>query len=184
MTEQIKPDLWALWQQHCAAEFDQHDVTATMATMVEEPYVNHIPTLTGGTGKSALTAFYRDHFVSKLPSDVKTIPISQTVGESSIVDEMIFCFTHDHEMDFMLPGVPPTGKYVEIPLVAIVRFEGDKIAHEHIYWDQASLLVQLGLLDPANLPVAGIETAQKVRDKHRTSNTLLAKQCSSSDHIE
>jgi carboxymethylenebutenolidase len=74
----------------------------------------------------------------------------------------------------MLPGVRPTGRRVEIPLVAIVKFEGDKLAHEHIYWDQASVLAQIGLLEPAELPVAGRATADKVRDKRLPSNGLMA----------
>ena len=59
----------------------------------------------------------------------------------------------------MLPGIPPTGKRVEIPHVVVMKFENGKVAHEHIYWDQASVLVQVGLLDPVNLPVAGVEQA-------------------------
>jgi carboxymethylenebutenolidase len=88
---------------------------------------------------------------------------------------MLFCFTHDIEIDWMLPGVPPTGKYVEIPLVAIVRFRGDKLYNEHIYWDQASVLVQIGLLDTALLPVAGVATAKKLVDETLPSNTLMAR---------
>jgi carboxymethylenebutenolidase len=92
-----------------------------------------------------------------------------------VVDELLFCFTHDCEIDFLLPGVPPTGKYVEVPTVAIVCFRGDKLYHEHIYWDQASVLVQIGLLDPKKYPVAGIETAKKALDEKQPSNTLMKK---------
>lgn len=173
MAEEAKIDLSVLWDRHCECEFTERDMPSTMATMIDEPYVNHIPTLTGGVGKDFLSAFYRDHFISKLPADVKQIAVSRTIGKNAVVDELIFCFTHDREMDFMLPGVPPTGKYVEVPLVAIVQFEGDKIAHEHIYWDQASVLVQIGLLDPQGLPVAGIDSAKKVMNKHLPSNKLL-----------
>jgi len=101
------------------------------------------------------------------------VPVSRTVGTDHLVDEMIFKFTHTIEMDWMLPGVAPTGKRVEIPLVAIVHFRGDKLAHEHIYWDQASVLVQLGLLDPTGLPVAGVATARKVLDNSLPSNELM-----------
>lgn len=104
---------------------------------------------------------------------MKLIPISRTIGDTTLVDELIFCCTHDREIDFMLPGVAPTRKYFEVPLVAIVTFEGDKIAHEHIYWDQASVLVQLGLLDAHNLPIAGIETAKKMLDQTLPSNQML-----------
>jgi carboxymethylenebutenolidase len=103
------------------------------------------------------------------------VPISRTIGADRIVDEMLFCFTHDIEIDWMLPGVPPTGKYVEIPLVAIVRFRGDQLYNEHIYWDQASVLVQIGLLDSKKLPVAGVETARKLVDEALPSNTLMAR---------
>lgn len=101
------------------------------------------------------------------------MPISRTVGADCLVDEMLLCFTHDTEIDFMLPGVPATGRYVEVPTVAIVKFRGGKLCHEHIYWDQASVLVQIGLLDPKGLPVAGAETAQKLADETRPSNTLM-----------
>merc|ERR550514_1275080 len=127
--------------------------------MVSNPYVNHIPTMTGGVGARQLARFYQNHFVHSNPKDTHLIPISRTVGTDRLVDEMLFCFTHDVEIDWMLPGVPPTGKYVEIPLVAIINFRGDKLYHEHIYWDQASVLVQVGVLDAKGLPTAGHETA-------------------------
>lgn len=166
-------DLSALWDKHCEYEFATRDVDATMATMVAEPYVNHVPTMTGGVGYKQLHRFYKHHFVDSNPPDTRLIPISRTVGASQIVDEMLFCFTHTHEIDWMLPGIPPTGRYVEIPLVAIVKFRGDKLYHEHIYWDQASVLTQIGRLDPRQLPVAGIETAKKLLDEARPSNTLM-----------
>lgn len=167
------PDLAALWDAHCGYEFDTRDVDATMATMVAEPYVNHIPTMTGGVGYRALRDFYANHFVGVNPPDFELVPVSRTVGESSVVDELIVRFTHTTVMDWMLPGVEPTGRTVEIPLVAIVQFDGDKLTHEHIYWDQASVLVQLGLLEPAGLPVAGAATAHKVLDSSLPSNTLM-----------
>jgi carboxymethylenebutenolidase len=166
-------DLSGLWDQHCYFEFATRDVPATMKTMVGEPYVNHVPTMTGGVGAKELSRFYQHHFVNSNPADTKLIPISRTIGSDRVVDEMIFCFTHDREIDWMLPGVKPTGKYVEVPLLAVINFRGDKLYHEHIYWDQASVLVQIGLLDPKLLPVAGRETAQKVLDETRPSNTLM-----------
>lgn len=159
-------DLEKLWERHVELEFAVGDADATVETMTEDPYVNHVPTMTGGRGRALLRDFYRDKFIARLPSDTKTVPVSRTVGPNRLVDEMIFCFTHDKEIDFMLPGVPPTGKYVEVALVAIVTFDGGKIACEHIYWDQASVLVQLGLLDPKGLPVCGVESARKVADKN------------------
>lgn len=172
-------DLSTLWDAHCYHEFATRDVGATMATMVGEPYVNHIPTMTGGVGHDHLARFYRWHFVDANPPDTKLVPISRTIGSSSLVDELLFCFTHTKEIDWMLPGIAPTGKYVEIPLVAIVNFRGDKLYHEHIYWDQASVLVQIGVLDPTGLPVAGIETAKKLVDETLPSNTLMASWSSS-----
>jgi len=168
-------DFSALWDKHCEYEFATRDVDATMATMVSEPYVNHIPTMTGGVGHRQLKRFYQNHFVNSNPPDTCLIPLSRTVGASQIVDEMLFCFTHTCEVDWMLPGVAPTGKRVEIPLIAIVKFRGDKLYHEHIYWDQASVLVQIGMLDPAGLPVAGVETARKLLDETLPSNTLMAR---------
>ena len=168
-------DFSQLWDKHCEYEFATKDVDATMATMVSEPYVNHIPTMTGGVGYEPLKRFYKHHFIPKTPQDTSLIPISRTIGEGILVDEMLFCFTHDIEIDWMLPGIKPTGKRVEIPLVAIVKFRGDKLHNEHIYWDQASVLVQIGLLDPTGLPVAGIETAKKLLDEQLPSNQLMAK---------
>ena len=167
-------DFSSLWDKHCEYEFAIRDVEATMKTMVAEPYVNHIPTMTGGVGHKPLKRFYKHHFIPKTPKDTKLIPISRTIGEGILVDEMVFCFTHDIEIDWMLPGIAPTGRYVEVSLVAIVKFRGDKLYNEHIYWDQASVLVQIGKLDPKGLPVAGKETAEKLVDEKLPSNTLMA----------
>lgn len=168
-------DLVALWQEHCRHEFETRDVDATMATMVDRPYVNHIPTMTGGVGHDQLKRFYKYHFIGANPADTSLTPISRTVGTDQVVDEMLFSFTHTSEIDWMLPGIPPTGRRVEIPLVAIVRFKDGKVAHEHIYWDQASVLVQIGKLDARGLPVAGAETARKVVDNTLPSNTLMTR---------
>lgn len=166
-------DLSALWDKHCEYEFATRDVDATMSTMVAEPYVNHIPTMTGGVGYRHLHDFYTRHFVNSNPPDTSLTPISRTVGATQVVDEMLFCFTHTTEIPWMLPGVAPTGRRVEIPLLAVVKFRGNKLYHEHIYWDQASVLVQVGLLDPNGLPVAGVETARKLLDETLPSNGLM-----------
>ncbi len=166
-------DLSALWDKHCEHEFGARDVDKTMSTMVAEPYVNHIPTMTGGVGYRSLHRFYTDHFVNSNPPDTTLTPISRTVGATQVVDEMLFCFTHTTEIPWMLPGVAPTGKRVEVPLLAVVKFRGDKLCHEHIYWDQASVLVQVGLIDPKLLPVAGIEQSKKLLDETLPSNTLM-----------
>jgi carboxymethylenebutenolidase len=182
MNERIQSDLvWAsdpkflsdLWEEHMRCEFATHNTEDTLATMVEDAYVNHIPVLTGGVGKEALREFYSKRFIPQMPPDTEVTPVSRTVGADQLVDEMIFKFTHTIRMDWMLPGIAPTGKRVEVPLVAIVRFRGNKLAHEHIYWDQASVLVQLGLLDSSSLPVAGIESTRKVLDNSLPSNRLM-----------
>jgi carboxymethylenebutenolidase len=166
-------DVVALWETHCRYEFETRDVDATMATMVAEPYVNHIPTMTGGVGHDALKHFYANHFIGANPPDLAMIPVSRTVGTDRVVDEFILRFTHTTEIDWMLPGVAPTGRPVQIPMIAIVQFQGDKLVHEHIYWDQASVLVQIGLLNPRGLPVTGAEQASKVIDKTLPSNALM-----------
>ena len=162
-----------LWEDHVRYEFSTHSTNDTLATMVDDGYVNHIPVLTGGSGQHELREFYSKRFIPQMPPDTEMTPVSQTIGENQIVDEMIFKFTHTISMDWMLPGIPPTGKRVEVPLVAIVRFRDGKLAHEHIYWDQASVLVQIGLLDPARLPVVGIESAKKVLDPSLAANALM-----------
>jgi carboxymethylenebutenolidase len=166
-------DLAALWDKHCEYEFGTRNVDDTMSTMVAEPYVNHIPTMTGGVGYKELHRFYTNHFVNSNPPDTALTPISRTVGATQVVDEMLFTFTHTTEIPWMLPGVKPTGKRVEVPLLAVIKFRGDKLYHEHIYWDQASVLVQVGLLDPKLVPAAGIETAKKLLDEKLPSNTMI-----------
>jgi carboxymethylenebutenolidase len=166
-------DLDKIWDRHTELEFAARAAEETMTTMVAEPYVNHVPVMTGGTGWAETLRFYKYHFIPTAPKDSALVPISRTVGADRVVDEMLFCFTHDIEIDWMLPGIKPTGKYVQIPLVAIVRFRGDKIVNEHIYWDQASVLVQVGVLDPKLYPTAGVETAKKAFDEHLPSNTLM-----------
>ena len=155
-------DLSTIWEDHTANEFGTRDTEATLASMVEDAYVNHVPVLTGGRGKDALHVFYSTDFIPRMPPDTALTPVSRTIGENQLVDEMIFSFTHDQEMPWMLPGVAPTNRKVEIPLVAIVGFRDGKLTHEHIYWDQASVLKQIGLLEGLDLPVFGAETARKV----------------------
>jgi carboxymethylenebutenolidase len=162
-----------LWEEHVRDEFVTRNTEETLATMVEDAYVNHIPVLTGGVGRDELREFYATRFIPQMPPDTEMIPISRTIGTDQLVDEMVFKFTHTIKMDWMLPGVAPTGKRVEVPLVAIVHFREGKLAHEHIYWDQASVLVQLGLLDASTLPVAGIESARKALDASLPANALI-----------
>jgi carboxymethylenebutenolidase len=165
----LQADLVRLWEEHTRHEFSTRDTESTLATMVEDAYVNHVPVLTGGVGKEALRIFYSVDFIPTMPPDTKLTPISRTVGDDQLVDEMIFSFTHTQEMPWLLPGVPPTYRHVEVALVAIVRFRDGKVAHEHIYWDQASVLKQLGLLTDPGLPVCGVESADKVRGARKRS---------------
>jgi carboxymethylenebutenolidase len=162
-----------LWEEHLRDEFTTQDTNATIETMVPDAYVNHIPVLTGGVGHAQLREFYSRHFIPKMPRDTEILPVSRTIGAERLVDEMIFRFTHTIEMDWMLPGIAPTGKRVECALVVIVHFREGKLAYEHIYWDQASVLVQLGLLDSSSLPTAGKETARKLLDPRLPSNELI-----------
>ena len=162
-----------LWDEHVRYEFSTRNTEDTLATMVEDAYVNHIPVLTGGVGRSELREFYSKRFIPQMPPDTEMTQVSRTIGEDQIVDEMVFKFTHTIPMDWMLPGIPPTGKRVEVPLVAIVQFREGKLAHEHIYWDQASVLVQIGLLDAEKLPVVGVESAKKVLDPSLPANELM-----------
>lgn len=187
----INVDLEAIWENHTALEFAAKDADATMNTMVAEPYVNHVPTMTGGIGHKDLRRFYADFFIPGNPPDMKMKLLSRTVGTDRVVDELLTSFTHTKEVPWMLPGIPATGKRVDIVVVAVVCIRGGKLYHEHIHWDQASVLVQVGLLDPHlvpktfkttqdgaekevdELPVVGLEGAMKVLDEENGESNLL-----------
>ena len=162
-----------VFDAHTDAEFKAGDIEATMATMSGAPHVTHIPTMTGGHGRDAVRRFYETWFIGNWPEDTVVKQVSRTVGETQVVDELIISFTHDCAMPALLPGVLPTGRKVVIPFVVVVGFEDNKIAFERIYWDQASLLVQLGLLDKDTLPVTGAEQAARLLDPDLPSNTLI-----------
>jgi len=162
-----------LWEDHVRYEFSTRSTDDTLATMVDDAYVNHIPVLTGGSGRDQLREFYSKRFIPQMPPDTEMTSVSRTIGENQLVDEMIFKFTHTIQMDWMLPSIPPTGKRVELGLVVVVQFEGDKLAQERLYWDQASVLVQLGLLEPEGLPVVGAEGARSVFDRSIRLNDLI-----------
>ena len=169
----VQEALRKLWEDHVRHELSTRNTDDTLATIVDDAYVNHTPVLTRGSGRYELREFYSKRFIPQMPPDTEMTPVSRTIGEDQIVDEIVFKFTHTIPMDWILPGIPPTGKRVEVPLVAIVRVRDGKLAHEHIYWDQASVLVQIGLLDPAKLPVVGIESARKVLDPSLPANELM-----------
>ncbi|MBA3702993.1 MAG: nuclear transport factor 2 family protein [Rubrobacteraceae bacterium] len=135
-----------------------------------------VPVLTGGVGLDEVREFYAEHFITQQPPEVEITPVSRTVGNERVVDELIYGFTHSIQMDWLLPGVPPTGEWVEVPMVVVVEFREGKIANEHIYWDQASVLVQVGLIDQDALPVSGEESARKLLDPASVpSNALIGR---------
>lgn len=166
-------DLGAVFDDHVRNEFELKDADGSVASMTDDAFLNHVPVATGASGRAALRAFYADHFIPAWPDDVEVTPVSRTVGDDRVVDELIVSFTHTRVMDFWLPGIAPTGRRVELPHVVVVGFEDGKIAFERVYWDQASLLVQLGFLDPAVLPVLGAEQAHKVLDPTLPSNVII-----------
>jgi len=166
-------DYAALFAEHVYHEFTTRDVDATMATMIDEPYVNHTPTLTGGVGHDMLKRFYKYHFVDQNSGGRDRTRISFTHGPDRVVLETYTKFLHDSVIDRYFPGIGPTGKSVEIATVIIVKFRGDKVCHEHLYWDQGSALKQIGVLDAGNLPIAGPEAARKVLDETQPSNIYM-----------
>jgi carboxymethylenebutenolidase len=168
-------DLGAVFDEHVADEFVAKDVAATMATMTAEPFVNHVPTMMGGVGRKPVAEFYEKYFIGHWPQDTTITPVSRTVGIDRVVDEMVMSFTHDIPMNTFLPGVAPTGRPVRLAVVVVMGFEGERVAYERIYWDQASLLAQVGLINEAMLPVTGVIQAEKVLDKDILANRLLAR---------
>ncbi|MCZ6849875.1 MAG: dienelactone hydrolase family protein, partial [Alphaproteobacteria bacterium] len=167
-------DFAALFAAHAYHEFTTRDVDAAMATMIDEPYVNHVPTLAGGVGHDMLKRFYKYHFVDQNAGGRDRTRISTTLGPDRLVVESYTKFRHDSVIDRYFPGIEPTGKMVEIATVIIVKFRGDKVCHEHLYWDQGSALKQIGVLDAEGLPLAGAEAARKVLDETQPSNIFMA----------
>lgn len=147
------------WEAHLDAEFVQHDVEATMATMTAEPSVLHLGSMTGGVGAAAVRRFYRDAFLNAHPPDTQTTALARVIGDQAIVEQVLYRCTHTIAMPWLLPGVAPTHKPFAAPFVVFVGFAGDRIAEERIFFDQAAILAQLGLLDPARLPIVGREPA-------------------------
>ena len=168
-----KEEMLATWEEHIRTEFITREPNAPPDTMTADAIVNNVPTMIGGVGIEEVRSFYRDHMVTVNPDDLEITPVSRTIGDDAIVDELVVSFTHSCVIDYLLPGIAPTGKRVRIPAVAVVHFRGGKIASERLYWDQASVLVQIGMLDPVGLPVAGAEIALKVLDPSLPSNALL-----------
>ena len=176
MTESYTPEqqvLLEIWQKHMFAEFAARSVHDALATMTEDAYVNNVPLLLGGIGKQGVGDFYANYFVAQMPPDIESTLVSRTIGQDRIVEEAVFRFTHSQRMDWILPGVAPTGKRIEVAVVGVIQFRAGKIAHEHLYWDQASVLVQVGLLDEMALPIAGRQVARRLLDPTIPMNEVL-----------
>lgn len=165
MTDTIlQQNLDAVFQAHMDAELSG-DLDKTLATMAPNPHLLSVPTMVGGQGSESVRTFYAKRLIGQFfPPDVKFETISRTYSNERLVDELIISFTHTTKIDWMLPGVDPTGKHVEVVFVVIVGIESDKVSYEHIIWDQANVLVQIGLLDPTGLPVTGAGAAAKLRN--------------------
>ncbi len=160
----MQQKLDAIFGAHMDAEL-AGELDRTLATMAPNPHLVNVPTMVGGQGAQGVRAFYANRLIGQFfPPDVVFETISRTYSEERLIDELIISFTHTSKMDWMLPGVEPTGKRVEVVFVVIVGIEGDKVAYEHIMWDQANVLVQIGLLDPTGLPLTGSGAAAKLRN--------------------
>jgi carboxymethylenebutenolidase len=162
-----------VWNEHLRAEFNAHSADETVATMVAKPLINQVPVMIGGDGEEEVYEFYAKYFLPQIPTDIEIVPLSRTIGQGRLVDEIVIRFTHTISMDWMLPGIAPTGKRVEVAVVVVVQFDGDKMVHEHLFWDQASVLVQLGLLERGGLPVVGAEGARSLLDRSIRLNALI-----------
>ncbi|GAA5443277.1 hypothetical protein Misp06_01453 [Microbulbifer sp. NBRC 101763] len=163
-TTDLKSKLDAIFDKHVQAEL-AGDLDGTLSTMAPNPHIVNIPTMLGGQGPQSIRTFYSKHLIGQFfPPDVTFETISRTYSEERLVDELIISFTHTIKMDHMLPGIEPTGRRVEVIFIVIVGVENDKVAYEHILWDQASVLVQLGLLNPEGLPVVGADAVAKIRN--------------------
>jgi hypothetical protein len=175
--------LYTLHNDHYTAnqsieKFHEKNTQKLMNTFCNTPapYVNYTPTMTGGIGTDELKRFYKDYFLPSSPPSFHMRLLSRTIGVDRIVDELYIQFKHTVQMPWILPGIPPTNQKVEIVIVSIVGMRAGKVQHERVYWDQASVLFQVGLLDPEEipeelkkdglemLPVAGSEAARKIMD--------------------
>ncbi|CAG8021119.1 unnamed protein product [Penicillium olsonii] len=168
------PDLERRVEDHVEGKFFSSNTRKAMDGYIRDktPSVTYTPTISGGIGKKALNHFYEHFFIGKLPPSMRLRLLSRTTGPDRVVDELYVSYEHTQEVPWMLPGVPATNQRIEIILVSIVSLRGGRIYSEHVYWDQASVLVQVGLLDPKllpngvqgvdRLPVVGREAARRI----------------------
>jgi carboxymethylenebutenolidase len=171
-------ELTQVWDAHVAAEFQDKDPDAAVATMCDDATLLHVAVATGARGKEALRQFYADVFIPSWPDDLAVETRSRTADDTTVVEELIVRGTHDRPMPFWLPGVEPTERRFEVAIAAVVTFRDGLIAAERIYWDQASLLVQLGLFDPTqggaeSLPVLGVAQTRAYADPTYPLNELI-----------
>jgi len=163
-----------VWEAHTAAEFKQKSADAAIATMTDHPVLIHVPVGTGASGKEPLRAFYKDIFIPQMPPDIALELLTRTVAQNRIVDEFVLCFTHTVRMDWFAPGIEPTGRKLVVPHVGIISFDGGKISSEHIYWDQATVLLQMGIVNE-DMPILGAEQADRLFDSTAPANKLIGK---------
>ncbi len=167
MNDKLSPAqrrLLEVWQQHTYAEFALKDVSLALATMTEDPYVLCVPVGKGGYGREGVRRFYADEFLPNNPPDIQMRTVALTVADDTLVEESVISFTHSVPMEWILPGVPPTGRPVEFGFVGIIGFRDGKIHSERLYWDQATILLQLGLLDASLPALRGAEAARLLLD--------------------
>ena len=161
-----------VWEAHMAAEFEKKDADAAIATMTDHPILIHVPVNTGATGKAELRKFYKEIFLPQLPLDAELQLLSRSVGQNRVIDEFILRFTHTSRMDWFAPGIEATGRRLVVPHVGIIAFENGKISSEHIYWDQATVLKQLGLLNET-LPATGASQCDRLLNANAPANELI-----------
>lgn len=163
----------SLWEEHLESEFAHKSPEAALGTMTDDPRVTIVPILVGGKGRDEMHTFYSKHFLNQLPPDLEVVPISRTIGETRVIDELVLRFTHSLQMDWVLPGVAATGKRIEFAMCVVVHIENGKIATENLYWDNATILRQAGMLDEPSLPVVGAESARQMIDQSGPLNELI-----------
>jgi len=135
-----------IFAEHIRHEFVTKDLEATLATMVEDASVNHVPINSGGRGKAQLRAFYRDVFIGSWPDDLEMTTKNRVFGGDQMIEEDHLRFTHKNRMEWFLPGVAPTNRVVDVDFVLVAQFRDGKLAAERIYWDHATVLRQVGLI--------------------------------------
>lgn len=163
----------SLWELHLESEFTHKSPEAALGTMSDDPRVTIVPILVGGQGRDEMHTFYAKHFLNQLPPDLEVVPVSRTIGEARVIDELVLRFTHSLQMDWVLPGVPATGKWIEFAMVVVVHIENGRISSENLYWDNATILRQAGLLDASGLPIVGAESARQMLDPSGPLNEFI-----------